>query len=200
MLLSALLMASASVMGRQPTSETATSGVTGIHHVSLSVRNLDRAVLSYTQTIGLTEVSRYRLTDGVPVEKKSGIGHVDRNVVLLRGPNGQIELAQFDRAADKPVCAMPVQGPGITHVSYQAPVASGLYAKPKAVGVGANWEAETNGGRRRFSGFQTQRLHDRAGHRARRWTQHSSDVKTAHHEDIYDCEVPLAFQERTHRL
>ena len=129
-----LLVSSTKALAQQPVSTTAASDIKGIHHVSLSVRDLDRAVLFYTGTIGLTEVSRSRIINKVPVEKESGIGHVARNVVLLRGPNGQIELDQFDGVADKPVCAMPVQGPGITHVCYQAPAASGLYAKSKASG------------------------------------------------------------------
>jgi len=132
--LSAWLAYSVTILAQQPASPTATSGIKGIHHVSLSVRDLDRAALFYTRAIGLAEVRRYQVADKVPVEKKSGIPHVARNVVLLRGPNGQIELNQFDGAADKPACAMPVQGPGITHVCYQAVVTSALYAKSKAFG------------------------------------------------------------------
>ena len=132
--LSAWLTYSVTILAQQPNTPTTTSGIKGIHHVSLSVRDLDRAALFYTRAIGLAEVRRYQVAGKVPVEKKSGIPHVARNVVLLRGPNGQIELNQFDGAADKPASAMPVQGPGITHVCYQAPAASVLYAKSKASG------------------------------------------------------------------
>ncbi|MDB5242701.1 MAG: Glyoxalase-like domain protein [Spirosoma sp.] len=132
--LSAWLACSVTISAQQPASPPVPSGIKGIHHVSLSVRDLDRAALFYKRAIGLTEVRRYQVTNKVPVEEKSGIPYVARNVALLRGPNGQIELAQFDGTADKPACAMPVQGPGITHVCYQAPATSALYAKSKASG------------------------------------------------------------------
>ncbi|GAB2601592.1 VOC family protein [Spirosoma areae] len=133
-MLSALLVVSVSVVGQPSTTPTATPGVKGIHHVSLSVRDLDRAVAFYTGAIGLTEVRRYRITGNVAVEKKSGIKSTPRSVVLLHGPNGQIELNQFEGNTGKPASAMPVQGPGITHICYQSPAASGLYAKSKATG------------------------------------------------------------------
>lgn len=121
-------------MAQSPASTTVTSDIKGIHHVSLSVRNLDRAVAYYTGVFGLTEVRRYRLTDRVSAGPKSGSRSIARNVTVVRGPNGQLELSQFDGAAEQPVSAMPVQGPGITHVCYQAPAASALYAKSKVLG------------------------------------------------------------------
>ena len=129
-----LLTTSVNLLAQPPTSTTVTSDIKGIHHVSLSVRNLDRAVAYYTKVLSLTEVGPHRLTDKVSVGQKSDGKSIARNVALLRGPNGQLELSQFDGAADQPVSAMPVQGPGITHVCYQAPAASALYAKTKASG------------------------------------------------------------------
>ncbi len=131
--LPALLLLLAPALAQQPVSKLPASGVTGIHHVSLSVRNLNRAVAFYTG-LGLTEVSRQRIAGKVPVEVSSGIRHVARNRVSLRGPNGQIELNEFDGGAAKPTCALPVPGPGITHICYQSPPASGLYAQTKALG------------------------------------------------------------------
>lgn len=132
--LAVLLWTSTCVQAQQPTSQSVTSGVTGIGRVSLSVCDLDRAVAFYTGALGLTEVRRYAVRGKVPIEKKSGIKSVARQVALLGGPNGQIELIQFDGAANQPASTMPIPGPGITHVCYQSPVASGLYAKTKASG------------------------------------------------------------------
>ena len=129
-----LLTTSVNLLAQPPSSTTVTSDIKGIHHVSLSVRNLDRAVAYYAKVLGLTEVSRYRLTDRVPIEQKGSGRSFTRKVSLLHGPNGQLELSQFDGAANQPVSAMPVQGPGITHICYQAPAASALYAKTKAAG------------------------------------------------------------------
>lgn len=133
-LLFILLLASINVLAQQPVSTTSATGVKGIHHVSLSVRDIDRAVTFYTQAIGLTEVRRYQVAGQLPVEKKSGVKSVSRNVVLLRGPNGQLELNQFAGNDKKPTSTMPIQGPGITHVCYQAPAASDLYGKTKSSG------------------------------------------------------------------
>ena len=130
-LLFILLFASINGLAQQPVS---TTGVKGIHHVSLSVRDIERAVGYYKSVMGLTEARRYTQTDKVPVEKKSGIRHVARKVALLRGPNGQLELNEFEGNAQKPGSEMLIQGPGITHVCYQSPAASDLYAKTKAAG------------------------------------------------------------------
>ncbi|MBO0930139.1 VOC family protein [Fibrella aquatilis] len=107
--------------------------VRGINRVSLSVRDLDKAVAFYTHAIGLTETRRYRVTKPILAEKKGGIRHTARRAALLRGPNGQVELMQFDGAATSPG-TMPIQGPGITHVCYQSRAAAGLYSKAKAAG------------------------------------------------------------------
>lgn len=130
----AALLASAGSTGQVNATRTDTSGIKGIHHVSLSVRNLDRSVRFYTNAIGLSEVRRYRIAHAVPVEKQGNIRHVARNAARLRGPNGQLELIQFDGAATQQTCVMPVQGPGITHVCYQAPAASALYEKARMAG------------------------------------------------------------------
>lgn len=130
----AALLTSVGVRGQPPANDPAASGVKGIHHVSLSVRNLNQAVQFYTNAIGLADVQRYRIDKPVPAEQKGGIRHVSRNVALLRGPNGQLELNQFDGAATQPASSMPVPGPGITHVCYQAPAASDLYGKSKVAG------------------------------------------------------------------
>lgn len=133
-LLLALLWTSAGVVAQPLLNGPDTSGIKGIHRVSLSVRNLDRAVRYYTQAIGLSEVQRYRVNDPVPVEERSRLKHTGRNVALLRGPNGQLELNEYDGAATQPTSIMPVPGPGITHVCYQAPAASDLYTKSKTAG------------------------------------------------------------------
>jgi catechol 2,3-dioxygenase-like lactoylglutathione lyase family enzyme len=133
-LLFGLSLASMSALAQQPVSTTSATGVKGIHHVSLSVRDIDRAAAYYKNVMGLTEIRRYTQTNRVPVEKASGIQHVARNVVLLHGPNGQLELNQFAGNDKNPVSAMPIQGPGITHICYQAPAASDLYGKTKSAG------------------------------------------------------------------
>lgn len=129
-----LLWISASVVAQPSANGSDTSRVKGIHRVSLSVRNVKRAVQYYTQAIGLTEVERYRVNEPIPIEKQSKLKHTNRNVALLRGPNGQLELNEYDGATTQPASAMPISGPGITHVCYQAPATSDLYSKTKAAG------------------------------------------------------------------
>lgn len=129
-----LLWVSAFTVAQSSANGPDTARVKGIHRVSMSVRNVDRAVRYYTQAIGLIEVQRYRVTDPVLVEKRSKLKHSNRNVALLRGPNGQLELSEYDGATTQPASTMPIPGPGITHVCYQAPAASDLYSKSKAAG------------------------------------------------------------------
>lgn len=122
------------VVGQPAPTGSDASDVKGIRSVGLSVRDLDRAVRFYTSALGLTEVRRYRVAGKVPVETESGLPSTTRNVALLSGPNARIELVQFAGAAAQPVSPMPIPGPGITHVCYQAPASSDLYGRTKAGG------------------------------------------------------------------
>lgn len=113
----------------------AQSTVRGIHHVSLSVRDLNKSVGFYQAVTGLQPVGRTRISAPVLVEKQSGLAGKTREVAVLQSQNARLELIQFDGAGKQPKTTLPVQGPGITHVCYQSPTGVSIYSKAKANGA-----------------------------------------------------------------
>ena len=90
--------------------------VTGIHHVGLSVTDLDRSLAFYEAATSL------EATVDPPVDPSASQGRT----ATLRGPNCGLELIEYP-GAQEPAAEMPVQGPGITHVCYQSATADNLY-------------------------------------------------------------------------
>lgn len=93
------------------------TAVKGIHHVGLSVADVERA-LGFYQSV-------------TPLERVDRAGVVDRAVVL-RAPNAYLEMSATPRA-DMPV--MPVEGPGVTHICFQSPASTALYSSFIDVGA-----------------------------------------------------------------
>lgn len=112
----------------------AQSTVVGIHHVRLSVRDLDRSVGFYSRTTGLKTVFRTNLSKPVNLERQSGFVHVPRKVAVMQSANARLELVQFAGADKQGPGAMPIPGPGITHVCYQSPAGVAIYEKVNAAG------------------------------------------------------------------
>ncbi len=112
-----------------------TSTVKGINSISLSVSDLSRSVAFYKQAMSLENTQQYKIKKRVKIEKKSGIKHASREVALLKAPNGQLELIQFDAPKNRPLSKMPIQGPGITHICYQSAVSNSIYNKSKTAGA-----------------------------------------------------------------
>ena len=134
-LLIAFLFLAIKAIGQDAANEPVVSTIKGISHVSLSVRELNRAVMFYKNVVGLQETNRYRIKASTAIEKKSGFAHTARTVAVMQGPNARIELIQFDGAAKQPASTMPIPGPGITHICYQIPSVASVYAQAKAGGA-----------------------------------------------------------------
>ena len=81
----------------------------------------------------MKETKRTRIDKSIEIEKKNGFKHISRNIAVLASPNSAIELMQFDGNYEK--SKMPVEGPGITHVCFQSPVAKPIYEKAKTFGA-----------------------------------------------------------------
>jgi catechol 2,3-dioxygenase-like lactoylglutathione lyase family enzyme len=133
--------------------------IKGLHHAKLSVLDLDGAIAFFTRGAGLAVERRARLTAGE--DELSALGLVDplAESVLLRGPNGFLEVLRFERPApgapeDRPVCAA-----GVTHICLQhqdmrdlasrfEAAGATFHAAPVALGTGYEYcyirDAETN--------------------------------------------------------
>lgn len=110
------------------------STVKGINHVGLSVSDLKASVSFYTGATTVKAEYSKRLSNSA-AEKASAARQEPVDRVALTGPNGQLELSQYDSSLAGPPEAIPVKGPGITHVCYQAPTSRDLYARFRALGA-----------------------------------------------------------------
>lgn len=103
--------------------------IKGVHHVGLSVRNLDQAVADYGAVAGLTEIARFMVGNTDQARRLMGLPEVSAKVVLLRGVNACLELFEFARPAPGAVSDQPVNEPGITHICAQGRSIDDLYAR-----------------------------------------------------------------------
>jgi len=123
--------------------------IKGIHHASLSVLDLERAVRYFAIGAGLVVERRWRL----------GAPDGDGDAVLLRGPNGFVELQRYSRPDPGMPADRPVSAAGITHICFQHQSMDELvagfmhggatpHAAPVALGTGYHYcyirDAETN--------------------------------------------------------
>ena len=125
-----------SFMTDQPeqTAPTNPSTIRGINHVGMSVRDLNASVDFYTRAVAVEEEPSKGLSNSA-AERASGFASKPIGRTALRGPNGYLELSQYDASLFGSTEVLPVQGPGITHVCYQAPTAEDIYSRFKAEGA-----------------------------------------------------------------
>lgn len=132
--------------------------IKGIHHATVSVLDLEGAIAFYAAGAGLS-VERHVGAPAVTEAFAAAGQPADAVGVLLRGPNGFLEVLQFTppeggHPANRPVC-----DPGITHLCFQHQridelvagfVAAGAapHAAPVALGTGYEYcyvrDLETN--------------------------------------------------------
>jgi catechol 2,3-dioxygenase-like lactoylglutathione lyase family enzyme len=101
--------------------QAGSSAIKGIHHIGISVADLTESLNFYKGATTLTPHSNKGF---------SGVGLAATepdDTAVLKGPNSYIELMQFDRALQGDVKAIPVEGPGITHICFQSPAELKMY-------------------------------------------------------------------------
>lgn len=102
--------------------------IRGVHHVGISVSDLDQAVADYGAVAGLTEVARFRVEDTDQARRLMDLDKVSASVVLMKGVNGFLELFQFSNPAPGAPQDRPVHQAGITHICAQGRSIDDLYA------------------------------------------------------------------------
>ena len=101
-------------------------GVIGIHHIGMSVSNLQSAIEFYADAL---KVSAEAVT-GIPKPENGPVDSVDHvDSALLKFPNGYLKLSEYDRTDIPSSGVLPVKGPGITHVCYQSPTSEDIFRR-----------------------------------------------------------------------
>jgi len=111
-----------------------TSTVKGINHVGLSVTDLKASLAYYSDATGL-QIENGRRYSNSAAEQASGFTNQPVARAALAGPNGRLELSQYESSVSGPGEEIPVQGPGVTHVCYQAPTPVDIYSRFKSLGA-----------------------------------------------------------------
>ena len=78
--------------------------IVGIHHIAISVTDLEKGLAFYRDTLGFDEVQRSSFSGPSPqVEAAIGIKEPSAHMAMLRGGNAYIELWQYEspQPADK---------------------------------------------------------------------------------------------------
>lgn len=116
------------------TAPSSPATVKGINHVGLSVSNLTESLILYTTAIALEVVNTSRLSNPA-AEKASGFNNESVATATLKGPNGYLQLAQYEPPVAGAAEEVPVEGPGVTHLCFQAPTRQDIYSKFNSLGA-----------------------------------------------------------------
>ena len=95
------------------------SHIKGIHHVGISVTNLDEQLAFFKQatTIEAYDEMSFSGPNAPTAALKSAV---------VKGPNSYLELMQFENSEPDNI---PVEGPGFTHICFQSPAELNFYNK-----------------------------------------------------------------------
>jgi len=110
------------------------STIKGINHIGLSVSDMEASIAFYKEATSLELEPSKRLSNTM-AEKASGFTNEPVARATLKGPNGRLELSQYDPSLAGPIEVIPVQGPGVTHVCYQSPTSVDIYSRFKSLGA-----------------------------------------------------------------
>ncbi|MGX7953547.1 VOC family protein [Tsuneonella sp. HG249] len=119
-----------------PTAQVAApDAIKGVHHVGITVSDIDDTIAFYSKAVPYELVERKRIpARAFPtalLAKRSG----DVEVALIRTPTVFLQLIDVDPARKEGPARRPVIGPGYTHICFQTPEAAPGYHRFKAIGL-----------------------------------------------------------------
>ncbi|WP_172970187.1 VOC family protein [Erythrobacter sp. THAF29] len=112
--------------------------IVGVHYVGITVPDVEDSGRFYEAAFDVRRMGESELSlAGMPADLRPE-GAEQARSLLLRSPNAQVRLMSFegqDYSAPRDISAVPVQGPGIIHVCFQAIEEMGAYARAIAAGA-----------------------------------------------------------------
>jgi glyoxylase I family protein len=109
--------------------------IVGIHHVAISVPDLDRALAFYGDLLGFEVVQRSEFDRDMPLADRAiGLAEVAARMAMLRAPNAHVELWEYRNPPPEDRTARPCDY-GYPHMALQVRGIAEEYERLKAGGM-----------------------------------------------------------------
>lgn len=123
-------------MSEQPGAKDRPIAINGIHHVGLSVPDIERARDFYVDLLGFEEVNRVEWGGAYEVDAIMRLRGSSGRMMILRTANAFIEMFEFATPVpDRPVGERGVNQYGFTHLCLDVSDTDGAYARLLAAGM-----------------------------------------------------------------
>lgn len=133
----AVALTGCSLLGSQPEQEL-DDLILGVHYVGITVPDVEASAAYYEAAFDVERMGADELAlDGIPAALTPQ-GAENVRSLLLRSTNAQVRLMAFggeDYAPPAGQAAVPVQGPGVMHICFQAIEEINAYARAIAAGA-----------------------------------------------------------------
>ena len=112
--------------------------ITGLHHIALSVLQLDAAIAFYTREQAFTVLQRFEIADTVDNRAMLQLDNAAARVAFLQGTLGCLELFEFESVAAQAAPEREVYSAGLRHICLQTAISDDLYDGLLAAGATAH--------------------------------------------------------------
>ena len=110
--------------------------IRGIHHISISTRNMDRIVAFYRDLLGCPTVIDASIAEDELFDRVVGLADSCARAVFLQAGNAFIEFWEYGSPQGKdPIPNRPVCDAGLTHICFDVEDAQSVHARLSAAGV-----------------------------------------------------------------
>lgn len=110
--------------------------IRGIHHTSISTRDLERQLRFYRDLLGLKQVLDVQMADNSLFDQVVGLAGARARTVFLQAGNAFIEFWEYAEPQGKPpIEDRPVCDAGLTHLCFDIEDPEAAYEKLAAAGV-----------------------------------------------------------------
>jgi len=109
-----------------------------IHHVAVSVRDVDRQVAFYRDVLGFEVEWDMDHRSGEALDRVVGLQDVDLRIVMLKGYGLRLELLQYHRPRGREPAPVRQCDPGLVHFAISVSDIQGVYERLCAAGVSFN--------------------------------------------------------------
>jgi glyoxylase I family protein len=108
--------------------------IVGLHHVAISVSDMDKALEFYTEGLGFELVQQAELENDSKANQVIGLDNINAKMRMLKAPNAFIELWQYSNPEPKDLRSRPCDY-GYPHIALQVDDIDAEYERLKGHGM-----------------------------------------------------------------